>query len=253
MTTQRPIDPPGAIAEDSHWWFQTRTADLLTLLDAQEPARGLVLDVGCGAGNMHHHLSRYGTVIGVDNAIEPLRVAWDRGFTSIPGEGERLPFAAETFDLVALLDVIEHSPDDAAVLHEAYRVTRPGGLVVISSPAFQWLFSHNDVVNHHFRRYSASGLRRLLQQSGFDVRTVTYNNFLVFPAAAGLIMVRKLLGAKTDIASPDDGAYQVEMEPTPEPLNGILAAVGKVEAALLRRTSLPWGTGIIAIAQRPAV
>jgi SAM-dependent methyltransferase len=213
--------------------------------------KGRVLDVGSGAGNMAHHLGRYGTVIGVDNAWAPLTVAWERGYRSLPAEGTALPFAPETFDLIALLDVIEHAPDDRSLVAEAYRVCRPGGLVAVTTPAHQWLWSHNDVINHHRRRYTATSLRELLEGAGFRIRKLSYTYFLVFPAAAGLILGRKLLGAKADLATPDDGAYQVEMEPTPEPINSILTTLGDWEAGLLRHLNLPVGTALLAVAERP--
>ena len=90
-------------------------------------------------------------------------MAWERGYRSLPAEGTALPFAPETFDLIALLDVIEHAPDDRSLVAEAYRVCRPGGLVAVTTPAHQWLWSHNDVINHHRRRYTATSLRELLE------------------------------------------------------------------------------------------
>ncbi len=245
------VQSPVAIAEDQHWWFHTRTQALRAVLDPLVRRGGLVLDVGCGAGNMAHHLAHYGEVVGADNALAPLAVAWERGYRSLPAEADALPFADRTFELVALLDIIEHAPNDAGILAEAFRVARPGGMVAITTPAFQWLYSHNDVVNHHLRRYTAGRLRGMLENAGFQVRCLSYTYFLVFPAAAGLIALRKLLGAKQELAGPDDGAYQVEMEPTPEPLNSVLAKLGDAEAALLRRTSLPWGTALLAVAERP--
>lgn len=243
---------PVVTAEDGHWWFHSRTQALIAVLDPLIRGEGRVLDVGGGAGNMVHHLARYGSVIGVDNAWAPLAVAWERGYQSLPAEATVLPFAPESFDLVALLDVIEHSPDDKGMVAEAYRVCRPGGFVVVTTPAYAWLWSHNDVINHHYRRYTASSLREILQGAGFAVRRLSYTYFLVFPAAAGLILTRRALGARPSLATPDDGAYQVEMEPTPEPLNSILTTVGNWEARLLRRLDLPVGTALLAVAERQA-
>ncbi|NPV07519.1 MAG: class I SAM-dependent methyltransferase [Anaerolineae bacterium] len=247
-----PTPVPIVTAEDGHWWFHSRTQALIAILDPLVRGKGRVLDVGSGAGNMVHHLARYGSVIGVDNAWAPLTVAWQRGYRSLPAEATALPFAPESFDLVALLDVIEHSPDDRGMVAEAYRVCRPGGLVVVTTPAHGWLWSHNDVINHHYRRYTASGLREILESTGFAIRRLSYTYFLVFPAAAGLILARRALGAKPDLTTPDDGAYQVEMEPTPEPFNSILTTVGSWEAQLLRRMDLPLGTALLAVAERRA-
>jgi SAM-dependent methyltransferase len=240
------------LPEDRHWWFSSRTLALQSLVDPLVQRRGLVLDVGGGAGNMVHHLRRYGSVVGMDGAWKPLQVAWQRGYTAVPGLADAMPFAANRFSMVAMLDVIEHCPDDASVLQEAYRVCEPGGLAVVTTPAFPWLWSHNDVANGHFRRYTRSQLRSRLQMAGFRVERISYTFCLVFPAAAGLLLLRKALGAKTDIDTPaDQDAYQVEMEPAPGPLNGVLGALGKVEAALLRRTDLFPGTALLAVASKP--
>ena len=244
--------PPLVLPEDRHWWFSSRTLALQSVVDPLVQRRGLVLDVGGGAGNMVHHLSRYGSVIGLDNAIKPLKVAWERGYKAVPGQATAMPFPASAFSMVAMLDVIEHCADDRQVLGEAFRVCEPGGLGLITTPALPWLWSHNDVANHHARRYTRPHLRALLTDVGFDVARISYTFFLVFPAAAGLVLLRKAMGAKADISTPaDDDAYQVEMEPVPGPLNSLLAMMGRAEAALLRRTDLVPGTALLAVARKP--
>jgi ubiquinone/menaquinone biosynthesis C-methylase UbiE len=245
------------LEEDKHWWFATRTKALLGILDRALPADVAgrrVLDVGCGAGNMFHHLARYGQVEGLDNNPKPLAVARQRGYKVQEGSASDMPFSAGQFDLVAALDVIEHVPDDAAVLAECYRVCRPAGFVIVTTPAFQWLWSQNDEINGHQRRYSRAGLRALLERAGFTVRRITYNNFAIFPMAAGLILLRRGAARAPKLAAPstDDDAYQVEMEPAPPLLNALLTAVGSVEAWALRYINVPLGTQLIALAQKPA-
>jgi ubiquinone/menaquinone biosynthesis C-methylase UbiE len=253
------------IEEDQHWWFAGRTWSLLNMIDrvvskaqAKQANAGQasvlrVLDIGCGAGNMFHHLARYGDVVGVDNNPKPLAVARERGYEVKEGTAEALPFEDETFDLVALLDTVEHCPDDMAVLRECYRVCTPGGHVVITVPAFMWLWSHNDDLNAHRRRYTRPELKDKLTRLGFRVTRMTYNNFALFPMAAALIVARRGAKHEPDLGSPhfDDESYQVEMEPAPPVLNAILKSVTWTESQLLRRLNLPVGTSIIAIAQRP--
>jgi len=249
------------LAEDRHWWFATRTRAILAYLDRYVGAgRDLrVLDVGCGAANMTHHLRHYGRVVGVDANPKPLEIARTRGLDARLGAADALPFAAGEFDLAALLDTVEHVPAEEKVFAECRRVLvgpaagKTGGKLLVTVPAFMFLWSQNDVLNQHQRRYAAAELRGKLERHGFRVLRISYNNFFVFPLAAGLILLRRGR-AEPKLASPhfDADAYQVEMEPAPPLLNGFLTAVGKLEAALLKRVNLPVGTSIIAIAEKVA-
>lgn len=250
------------LEEDRHWWFASRTRAILAYLDryvgAGEPGRR-VLDVGCGAGNMAHHLAHYGQVTGVDLNSRPLEIARQRGLQVQEGSADDLPFDDQTFDLVTLLDVVEHVPNEHGVFSECRRVLRgpdlrqgkPGGKLLVTVPALMWLWSNNDVLNAHQRRYTRKELNQKLSHHGFKVLRSSYNNFFVFPLAAGLILTRRGR-AEPELASPhfDDDAYQVEMEPAPPGLNGVLTGVGMVEARLIRGISLPIGTSILCIAER---
>jgi SAM-dependent methyltransferase len=242
------------LEEDRHWWFASRTRALLNMMDRVLPGRDLkVLDIGCGAGNMIHHLSRYGQVKGVEMDPRPVAVAHERGYDVDLGDATQgLAYDQASFDVVTALDVIEHNQDDMSILHEMYRVVRPGGYVVVTVPAFMWLWSHNDVINAHVRRYTARELRDRLEAAGFRVRRMTYNNFFVFPMAAALILARRGSDSQPDLASHhlSEDEYQVEMEPASPPVNASLTGVGWVEAQVLRWIDLPVGTSIIAIAQK---
>ncbi len=254
MTETTPDPIPIEIEEDKHWWFAGRTWSLLNMLDRVIQADGQkrVLDIGCGAGNMFHHLARYGPVVGVDNNPKPLIVARERGYDVREGHAEELPFDDKSFDLVAVLDTIEHCNDDMAVLRECYRVCAPGGHLLVTVPAFMWLWSHNDELNAHKRRYTAGELKEKLGRVGFRTRRMTYNNFFVFPVAAPLILLRRGAGQEPDLSSPhfDDESYQVEMEPAPPWLNTLLTGATWTESRVLRWLSLPLGTSLICIAQK---
>lgn len=241
------------LPEDRHWWFASRTRALQAILDPLLAGRAgamRILDVGCGAGNMAHHLAQYGEVIGFDPHRGALAIARDRKCVVVQADAAALPFPDVAFDLVAALDVIEHCDDDFAVLCEIQRVLRPGGLVAITVPAFQWLWTYNDIINQHRRRYTAAQLQTRLEEAGFTIRRLTYTNCLIFPVAAPLLLARGTRPPRQLSAPTTDGAYQVEMEPVAPPVNVVLEAVGQLEAALLRRFDLPIGTGILAVAER---
>jgi hypothetical protein len=123
--------------------------------------------------------------------------------------------------------------------------------LLVTVPAFMFLWSQNDVINMHQRRYTVPELTAKLERHGFRLLRISYNNFFVFPLAAGIIVLRRGR-AEPKLASPhfDEDAYQVEMEPASPVVNTVLTGVGKLEVALLRRVDLPWGTSIIAIAEK---
>lgn len=244
------------IPEDSHWWFGSRTRALQAIMDRLLPAGpdARLLDIGCGAGNMIHHLSRYGQVKGLDIDERPVKKARERGYDVDRFDATQpMPFAESSFDAITALDVIEHNEDDMAILADSFRLLKPGGHMIITVPALMWLWSHNDDINAHVRRYTAGELKQKLDRTGFQVRRLTYNNFFVFPLAASLILLRRLSGSDPELASHhlDEEEYQVEMEPASPPVNAVLTLVGQVEAALIKYMSLPIGTSLIAVAQKP--
>ncbi len=240
----------------NHWWFASRTRALNAILNRllyHSPDFRL-LDVGCGAGNMIHHLSRYGWVKGLEIDPRPVKVARERGYdVDLFDVTKPMPFDPNTFDAITALDVIEHNEDDLAILGDSYRILKPGGHIIITVPALMWLWSHNDDINAHVRRYSARELKQKLEQTGFTVRRLTFNNFFVFPLAAALILLRRGAESEPELASHhlDEEEYQVEMEPASPPVNAVLTIVGKIEAALIKYVNLPIGTSLIAVAQKP--
>jgi SAM-dependent methyltransferase len=244
------------LEEDKHAWFAGRTRAILKYLDAEvgPPSPGQVrkiLDIGSGAGNMAHHLAQFGQVFGIDYNPRPLPVAQQRGMPVSQGSGNELPFPAAAFDLVALLDTVEHIPDELGVLQECTRVLKPGGKLIVTVPAFMWLWSYNDEINAHERRYTAPELQQKLELCGLYIKRISYNNFFLFPAIAGIRVLRPYNpGLKSPHLDQELDVYQVDMEPIPEPANTVLHGVGWLEAEILERGRLPFGTSVIAIAEK---
>jgi 2-polyprenyl-3-methyl-5-hydroxy-6-metoxy-1,4-benzoquinol methylase len=152
-----------------HWWWRVREEILLgrirRLLGSRDDAR--ILDVGCGSGLFFDVLQPFGHVEGLETDEDAVTRAgrWQRQITNGRLDSSFTP--SLPFDLVLLLDVLEHVEEPEAVLRRALEILRPGGAVLVTVPAFQWLWTTHDDLNHHKRRYTARDLRVSLEQSGF--------------------------------------------------------------------------------------
>lgn len=236
--------------EDSHFWFIGRRRIFTALLDRELAGRPnlRLLDVGCGAGGMLGPLGQFGEVSGVDSSPELVRFCRERGFERVEvGEAYALPAASGTFDVACAFDVIEHIPDDVRALWELRRVLVPGGLAMVSVPAYQFLYANNDRVAHHQRRYTPRLLRRRILAAGFEPVQITPFNALLFPAILPAVLAGKL--AERVSAPGDRTNLSIAI---PAPVNTALAAVMSAERHLLRRTSFPFGHSLIGIARKPA-
>jgi len=141
------------------------------------------------------------------------------------------------YDLIAALDVVEHIDDDAAALASIAKRLKPGGKLLVTVPAHQWMWSAHDVVNHHKRRYSKRGLRRLIEASPLKLEAIGYFNSLLFPLAMAERLSSKLRGK-------DDA----DLSLPPKPLNATLKAVFAAERHLVGRLPLPPGLSLFAVA-----
>ncbi len=168
-----------------------------------------------------------------------------RGFERVAvGSGLELPFADRSFDLIGLFDTIEHIPDDRGVLQEVHRVLRPGGLVFVSVPAYQFLYSHQDRLVHHQRRYTKRQLHHLLEQTGFRPQKLTYFNAFLFPLILPAVLVLKLKEKLVGVP-PDQTNLSHRF---PGAINEIFARFMGSERLLLRHTEFPFGHSLIGMA-----
>ncbi|GAG13352.1 unnamed protein product, partial [marine sediment metagenome] len=156
--------------EEKHWWFRARRRIFFHLLDEMLPRdRALdVLDVGCGAGGLLRRLERYGRARGLEPYREISIIAGERtGLPLMCASAYDIPLRDDSQDLVCLFDTLEHIPDEARALREIHRIVKPGGVAFFSVPAYQFLWSNNDQVAHHCRRYTRGRLSRSLCSAGF--------------------------------------------------------------------------------------
>jgi len=228
--------------EDAHWWFVARKAIILGLLDRYLPMglKGVVLDAGCGTGGMLKDLEKYGRVIGSDLSEEAVKFCKLRGYEIVQCSVLATPFRADCFDAILALDLIEHLDDDLAALRELYRICKVGGLLFVTVPAFQLLWSHHDEINHHKRRYTRYQLQERLRSAHFQVVRSSYFNCYLFPFMVAGRMFGKVVGQEPGL----------ELSLPSPVINGFLSRVFAAELPLLRRIDLPFGGSILAIAKK---
>jgi SAM-dependent methyltransferase len=228
--------------EDRHWWYRGRRTvlgDVIATLGLAPGAR--ILDAGCGSGRNMVDLARYGAVTGIELSQTSVELARARGVGEvISGSILELPFAPDSFELAVSLDVIEHLEDDLAALRELRRTVVPGGALLVTVPAYQWLWSGHDVINHHHRRYTRSSLREVAERAGWHQVRTTYFNSLLLPVAI-LLRVLDRLNRKTTESS-------LDLWVPPQPLNWLLERPLAMEAALIRRGGrIPAGLSLLAV------
>jgi SAM-dependent methyltransferase len=184
-----------AAVERTHWWFTARRDILLSVTRRFVPEGGTLLDVGCGTGYFMEAVGDRYTAWGVDPSPLSVRMCHERGLRNVV-QGTAYDLSAlgdRRFDAIYFLDVIEHLDDEARAVREGLRLLRPGGLIVITVPAFMFLWSEHDELNHHRRRYRRPQLEALLRGTGLAVERLTYFNFYLFPLASVDRMAHRVL------------------------------------------------------------
>lgn len=230
--------------DQHHWWFLARRRILKRVIErvVEPPKKARVLEIGCGTGHNLAMLKTFGSL----EASELDRCARAVANKRLPGKvkNAKLPdlsmFKRNGYDLIALLDVLEHVPNDLASLRAIHMRLKPGGALILTVPANPWMWSAHDAAHHHFRRYTKRQLEELFLRSGLEVQLLTYFNTLLFPLVAAARIVGKVM--RKDSA--DDRL-------PPAPVNAALKAIFGLEAGLIGRLPLPFGVSLLAVVRRP--
>lgn len=237
--------------EDRHFWFRSRNSIISNLVRqiTRELEPGyLVLEIGCGTGNVLKGLKEVcsdGVVIGMDLFSEGLKHA--RRCTSCPlvrGDVQSLPFAKK-FNLIGLFDVLEHLPDDMNVLADLHSLLTEDGLLILTVPAHPSLWSNFDESSHHCRRYELDELKNKLILNGYKVEYLTYYMASILP----FVWLERRLKGLIDMRSANDQASD-ELRIMPV-VNELFAWLLAQEARLIiGRKRIPFGTSLIVIARK---
>ncbi|MBY8828982.1 class I SAM-dependent methyltransferase [Hephaestia mangrovi] len=232
-----------AAHDSTHWWYRARREILADYVAryAGLPADARILEIGCGTGHNLPMLARFGAVDAIEIDAAAREIASAR--LGKPIATAPLPQLAgidrASYDLIAVLDVVEHIEDDVAALEAMAECLKPGGKILITVPAHQWMWSAHDVVNHHHRRYSKATLDAAIRGAGLTHNGLRWFNSLLFPAAVAARLAGKLTGK-------DDS----DDSPPARPLNAAFERIFGLERHLVGRLPLPPGLSIITLASR---
>lgn len=236
--------------ERKHWWFVAREKILSNYIDKLIKEEKLsssnlqILNVGCGPGRSSEYLSKFGTVTSVEYDKFCCEFASKKtGLKIINGSITELPFENDTFDLVCAFDVVEHVEDDQLAVNELKRVAKNNAFVLITVPAYMSLWSHHDVINHHFKRYKKHEIKTLFKNvnDGEEVFSSYFNFFLFLP----IYFFRKIsnllkLGEKRTGSGSDFEAFK------PGLLNTVLYTIMCFESKFINsKVRLPFGVSVI--------
>lgn len=233
-----------AAIEDEHWWFRARRSIVASIIEALRlPSGGRILDAGSGTGGNLPMLRAFGDVVGME-LDEGARVLAARkaGVQVVAGRlPDELPFHPVSFDLITLLDVLEHVDDDLGTLASLASLLKPGGHLLLTVPAFPFLWSEHDVVHRHYRRYRRPELMARVEAAGLRVIHASYYNSILFPLVAVIRLAEKVFGAQ--------GGQDLTMPPPW--LNRLLCRIFASERRWLGRIVFPFGVSIVLLARRP--
>jgi ubiquinone/menaquinone biosynthesis C-methylase UbiE len=226
--------------EQTHFFYKANHEIILSLTEHYLPKKMLrILDAGCGTGLLSKRLEKYGEVTGLDMSEEAIKYAKKRRVHVIKGSVNKLPFKAESFDVVVSIDVLYHRQvDDKKAMSEIYRVLKSGGVFICRVPAHPWLLSAHDRHVQTRERYTKRILVERLSKAKFNVEKISYINLLLFL----IVSVFRNIETKNTQGS---GIKSMS------PLFNTLLYIGIVwEKYMLRYLNIPIGNGLVAVCRK---
>jgi len=234
--------------EDDHWWFRARRDILDRAVARFVGTTNLALTVGVGITREAEMLAKRTRLVAIDRARIDSRCL----DVALPAQADAtaIPFGDSVFDAVFLFDVLEHVDQEAKALAEIRRVLRPGGTLLVTVPAFMFLYGLQDEVSEHKRRYRRKPLVALLCRSGFQVEYASYFNTFLFPPIAAVRVFRRVFpSGRSPEVSERNGASDFDLR-LPGALENALEKLFSLERHAVGNAALPFGVSILCSAKR---
>ncbi len=231
------------VQEKTHWWFVSRRAILSKVLSSRlfinRKKAPLILEIGCGTGGNLELLSKFGTLSAIEFDKEALQLSKEKNVCNVV-EGSlphHIPLD-KTYNVIAMFDVLEHIEEDLASLLAIKKILHKNGRLLLTVPAFMFLWSDHDDLHHHKRRYTKKSLTNVLKQAGYNIEYLTYFNTFLFPVVSLVRLVSRLLKRRSgsDISNS-----------TPSFLNDFLTVLFSAERHFFPRFSFPFGVSLLVV------
>jgi SAM-dependent methyltransferase len=225
--------------QDRHWWFKARQAILARVIHEFFPKKtAKILEIGCGTGGNLKMLENYGQIFAMEMDEFSCEFASNRAGIRVKRGWlpDNIPFD-EKFDLICMFDVLEHIEADQEALQVLKRILAPEGIVILTVPAYQWLYGPHDKLLHHFRRYSKKSLKLIIQISDFKLLHISHMNTILFPLVVGVRLLDMI--KKTDVPT----GYAMPGKN----VNKILFTLFNFERYFVNKINFPYGASLITI------
>ena len=229
--------------EKYYWWFLGRRIIIRSVLNKFIFSRIEILDWGCGGGGNYNMLNDFGNVLGVDSSELNIKISKERGIKNVLklNKIDQL-HKSKRFDLITCFDVLEHIKEDKKYLLELKQLLHNDGCVLVTVPAYKFMWTNLDNLLGHHRRYGRKELMKIFEESGYKILKTSYFYTTISPIFILLRMYQKLSGRATSL---ENHAIKV-----PEIVNKFLIFTLVIESKILDYFNLPFGTSIILLAKK---
>lgn len=231
--------------EQNYWWHLGRLRIIESYIERIKGKKKLfkIMNIGCGTGGTIDMLEKYGTTENVDISDDAIDYMKQRGYKRLHKVDDlEVPFKDKTFDLVGAYDVLEHIEDQVDALKEWKRVLKDDGAIMITVPAYQWLWSDHDVSLHHKRRYTTKRLQQAAEEAGLKMEKKSYAIVFSLPLVVGFRFLNKALGRKTD--------SETSYVDVPDWVNKTFTKLLYAEAKVHKAMPFPAGTTVIGVLRK---